>query len=121
MKILIQSKTLAVTEAMRSFIERQTRRLFRKSQRVGQVTIYLETLSKRKKHDVQSACAKFQVHLPGRDIVVERRAVDLYQAIADASASAARRLRKFKEKRIGVHRHRRRDELPFFDEVAWSG
>ncbi len=103
MQILVQSKTLSITAALRAFIERQARKLSRRGERVQAVTVFVETVGK-KKNDVQSAIAKMKVSLPGRDLMVERRAQDLYEAVIDVTARAARQIRKTKERRIQFKR-----------------
>ncbi len=100
MSILIQSKTLSVTAGLRSFIERQTRKLFTKSHRIQGVTVFLETIGRRKKNDQSATIARIKLSLPGKDVVVQRRAADLYQAIVEASHSAARQITRVKDKRI---------------------
>lgn len=98
MNIIVQSKTFAVTEALRAFVEKHITRLFRKKSRISQVIVYLESIPK-KKNDLFSTCAKIYIDMPGKNIVVQEKAADLYLAIAEAAHSAARQLRKFKERR----------------------
>jgi ribosomal subunit interface protein len=98
MNVIVQSKTLVVTEAIRSFATQQAHRLLRKGRKIGQVTVFLE-LIKRKKNDMSAATAKFYVDLPGKNIFVQERASDLYLAISQASKRVTRRIGKVKEKR----------------------
>src|SRR6185369_5164953 len=99
MNVIVQSKTFAVTEALRAFIKKHLTQLFRRRGRVSQVIVYLEVVPK-KKNDLFAMSAKIYIDVPGKNIVVQERAEDLYLAIVQAAHSAARQLRKFKEKRI---------------------
>jgi ribosomal subunit interface protein len=99
MLIHIQSKTLSVTAALRSFVHTQLTRLGRRGARIEGVTVFLDTI-KRKKNDVTASVARIKVAMPGRDVVVEHRSADLYQAITEASHRVARRLREAKLKRL---------------------
>lgn len=124
MKILIQSKTLKITEALRAFVERQVLKVSKPGQRVDRVSVFLENVG-RKKNDLQSATAKIKVSVPGQDLIVQRRARDMYQAVTEATASAVRHLRKTKERRLDQHRHWRLRKsaervLPPA-QVAWYG
>jgi ribosomal subunit interface protein len=98
MNVIVQSKTLVITEAIRSFVTQQTHRLIRKGRKIGQITVFLE-LIKRKKNDMSAATAKFYVDLPGKNIFVQERATDLYLAISQASRGVARRIGKVKNRR----------------------
>lgn len=111
MKILIQSKTLEVSAALRDFVERYAQRLAAHKYRVNTVTVFLENIT-RKKNDQNAAVARLKIDVPGKkDIVVERRAKDLYEAIVDASERAMRYVRKLKEKRLTNQRFVRSDRL----------
>ncbi len=99
MNVIVQSKTMVITDAIRNFVTRQSEKLTHRSQRIGHVTFFLEMIQ-RKKNDVQAASAKVLVHMPGKDIVVQEHAKDLYIAIAEAARAAARQVRKMKERRL---------------------
>ncbi len=99
MQVIVQSKTFTVTEALRAFIGKHLTRLFRRRGRVSQVIVYLEVVPK-KKNDLFATSAKIYLGVPGKSIVVQERAEDLYLAIVQAAHSAARQLRKFKERRV---------------------
>jgi ribosomal subunit interface protein len=103
MNISVQSKTLELTQALRGYAQRQVLRIFRRLPRVSQVTVFLETVAK-KKNDVEASIAKIKIELPGKDIVVERRSKDLYQAITEVSHSAAQTVTRFREKRLDSKR-----------------
>lgn len=99
MKVIIRSKTLEVTKALQSFIQKQASKLSRSGQRIAKITVFLESV-KRKKNDTTASSVKFHIDLPGKNIVVRRQAEDMYTAIVDASDRASRYIRKSKEKRI---------------------
>jgi ribosomal subunit interface protein len=98
MHVIVQSKTFAVTEALRAFVEKHMTRLFRRQSKVTQVMVYLECVPK-KKNDVFATSAKVYIDLPGKNIVVQEKSEDMYLAIMQAAHSAARKLRKVKERR----------------------
>lgn len=108
MNVIVQSKTFAITEALRAFVEKHLTRLLRKGSRISQVVVYLEAVPK-KKNDLSATSAKIYIDLPGRNIVVQEKAQDLYLAIVQAAHSAARQVRKLKERR---HHHG--------DKLAWA-
>jgi putative sigma-54 modulation protein len=103
MQITVQSKTIPVTDALRAFAERHLGKLLKSSSRVGHVTVFLEKVAK-KKNDVQAAIARVKIDLPGREVVVERRSWDLYDAISQVSDRAQRAVRKLKERRQTLKR-----------------
>jgi ribosomal subunit interface protein len=100
MNVIVQSKTLVVTEAIRSFVRRQLRRLNHRGAKIAKVTVFLENV-KKKKNDVHSASAKILIDLPGKNILVQERAQDLYFAIGEAARAATRRLSDIKGRRLG--------------------
>lgn len=102
MNVIVQSKTFVVTEAIRAFVSRHLTKVLRQGGRVSQVLVFLESIPK-KKNDLTATTAKIYVDLPGKNIVVQERAQDLYVAITEAAHSAARQLRKLRERR---HSHR---------------
>lgn len=98
MNVIVQSKTFIVTEAIRSFVTRQLGRMFRQRGRISRVMVFLENVPK-KKNDLSATTAKIYVDLPGKNIVAQEKAQDLYLAISEATHSAARQLRKLRERR----------------------
>ena len=104
MKVISRSKTLEVTKALQSFIQKQARKLSKSGQRISKITVFMETVA-RKKNDTTASSVKFHVDIPGKNIVVKRTANDMYTAIVDAADRANRYLRKSKEKRITKKRH----------------
>ena len=105
MNVIVQSKTMVITEAIRNFAIRQTRKLLRRGQKIGNVFVFLETV-KRKKNDEFAAIAKFYVDLPGRNIVVQEKAKDIYLAMHDAAAATLRQIGRSKEKRTTLKKLR---------------
>lgn len=111
MKVLIQSKTLEVSAALRDFVERHANRISNHKHRVNSITVFLENIT-RKKNDQNGALARLTIDVPGKKgVVVERRATDLYAAIVDACERAMRYVRKLKEKRLATQRFVRSDRL----------
>ena len=103
MNVIVQSKTMVVTEALRSFVVRQARKLDRRRQRISSVIVFLEAV-KRKKNDVSATTARFLISVPGKTIVVQERAQDLYLAISQAARGAIRQVGKAKERRANNHK-----------------
>lgn len=99
MDVIITSKTLHVTQALRAAAVRQAEKLFRFGKKVMKVRVSLELVT-RKKGNSQTAVVQYQVELPGKLIVVRRKAHDMYEALVDAASSAARQVRKVKEKQL---------------------
>lgn len=98
-KVDVQSKTITVTNAIRNFVTQQTQRIWKHGGSVARVTVFLD-LVKRKKNDSHAASAKVLVDLPGKNVVVEERSKNLYQAISSALKVATRKLgeNKLREK-----------------------
>lgn len=103
MRVIVQSKTLPVTSAIRRFAQRQAEKIEKFSGKITSVFVYLEKV-KGKDNDPFAASVKYHVHLPGRDVVVRRKATDLYLAMVAAAQRAGRQVRKIKEKRMTTHR-----------------
>lgn len=103
MKVIIRSKTLEVTKALNAFIKKQARKLTKSGQRIEKITVFLEAV--RPKNDEKSSVVKFFVDMPGKNLVVQRQAEDMYKAIVDTADRASRYMRKNKEKRLTKKRH----------------
>lgn len=109
MHVIVQSKTLPVTDSLRQFIERQARKLERLGIRISKTRIFLENIGK--KDDLSNATVKYAVSMPGKKrVVVTRCASDMYEAVVDATDRVMRQLRKVKEKRISRNRRRTIEE-----------
>ena len=103
MTVIVESKRMKVTSALRSFIEKQTRKLVKLNKNATQVRVHLETIEK-KSNDPLSNMVTFLIEIPGKNIVITKRAVNMYDAIVDATTGAVRQLRKHYEKKQTVHR-----------------
>lgn len=104
MHIIVQSKTLAITEGLQQCIHRQARKLERLGVKISKVRVFLETLRK-KRSDNKNASVTYAIGLPGKkEVVVVRQAADMYEAIVDATNRVIRQVRKAKERRLDAHR-----------------
>jgi len=99
MNVIVQSKTMTVTQALRDFSAKQAKKFSRSGRKIEQVVVFLEIV-KKKKNDMQAATAQFLIAVPGKDIVVRQRAKDMYQAITSAADRALQQLHKAKEKQL---------------------
>jgi len=98
MNIIVHSSSLPITDSLRSFIERQVEKLTKFTQRVQSVYVYLTHIAG-KKSDPTAMQVKIHVHISGRpDIIVKRKATDMYEAIVDTADRVVRQVRKQKEK-----------------------
>jgi putative sigma-54 modulation protein len=104
MTVFVQAKSLPITQALRKFIQEQASKIVKFSGKVSQISVYLEKASFRKNNDPLVASVKYHVKMPGKDIVVTRRATDMYDAIVDATDRVSRQVRKFKERRLTLKR-----------------
>jgi len=105
MNVIVQSKDVAVTKAIRNFIQLQIeRKIFKMNNRVSQIRVYLEHIA-RKDSDPKRALVKFKALIPGKKpVIVKSTSHNLYDAIVDATDGVARKIRKVKEKRRGESR-----------------
>lgn len=103
MNVSVQSKTLEVTAALRQFCQKQAAKVGRFSRKISSINIYLENISK-KKNDPSGATVQYSVNLPGKVLVVKRRAVNMYEAIVDATNGIMRQVREVKERRLDKNR-----------------
>lgn len=117
MTVIVESKRMKVTKALRSFIEKQTRKIVKLNKNAKNVRVHLDTIEK-KSNDPLSNVVTFLVEIPGRNIVIKKHAVNMYDAIVAATESAARQLRKRYEKRKTVQRHRRNEVLDVLEVEA---
>lgn len=99
MKVIIEAKNMAVTEALRLHIERQASKLDKLKKRITMVRVYLETIAK-KSNDPLANGVTFHVEIPGKDVTIHKHAADMYEAIVQAAEGAVRHVRKEAEKRI---------------------
>jgi ribosomal subunit interface protein len=99
MDVIVTSKTLHVTQALKAAAIRQAEKLLRFGKHILRVRISLEAVA-RKKNDMFSTIVQYHIELPGRTITVRRKASDMYEALVDAASSAARQVRKVKERQL---------------------
>ncbi len=102
MTVLVQAKSIPVTQALYDFVQRQAAKIAKFSGKISQITVYLEQVGKRKTNDPTATIVKYHVKLAGKDVFVSRKAVDMYDAIVDATDRAVRQVRKLKEKQKAV-------------------
>lgn len=99
MNVIVQAKSMEVTKALRIFINKQAAKLGKIHSKITKVMVYVENVARRDS-DPKRAEVRYKVELPGKDIVVKRRANDLYDAVVDATDSVVRHVRKLKEKNM---------------------
>lgn len=104
MTVIVQAKSMSVTQSLRDFATSQARKIAKFSGRISQITVYLEQVTQRKTNDPTVASVKYLVRMPGKDIVVKRKATDMYDAIVDATDRVTRQVRKLKERKISQKR-----------------
>ncbi|OGJ15693.1 MAG: ribosomal subunit interface protein [Candidatus Pacebacteria bacterium RIFCSPHIGHO2_01_FULL_46_16] len=98
MQLQVSSKHMRVTPAIRAFARKQADKLTKLRKHITGARLFLETVAK-KHNDPQANVATLEIDVPGKNVVVQGRATDLYQAIVAASNSAARQVRKVFEKK----------------------
>ncbi len=104
MTVIVHSKTLKVTQAIRSAVLHHAQRLLKRFPRVSQINVFLEKAA-RKKNDSYASQAEFLVKSPGKDVVVKKTAVDLYKAIHDSAHTAILSLQKLQDRRSSHTSH----------------
>lgn len=107
MTVIVESKKMKVTQAIRIFAQDQAEKLKKLEKGVSQVRIYIEKVAN-KKSDTFSNLVTYHVSIPGKDIIVKKHATDMYAAIVDATKGAARKLRKVNEKKMTMKRKARK-------------
>lgn len=98
MNVIVQSQTMVITEGIRAFALRQLKRLSSRGQKIQNVRVFLETIA-RKKNDAHAATAKVYIDIPGKRVVVQRRAKDLYFALSEAAKHAVQQVSRVKERK----------------------
>jgi len=104
MKVLVEAKNLVVTPALRKHVEAQSTKLARMGKKILEVRVFLETIAK-KSNDPHANKVTFSISMPGKDVVVRKQAVDMYEAIIDGAKAAVRKVRKEAERRITLARN----------------
>ncbi len=103
MTVLVESKQVKVTQALRDFATHQMEKLSKLGKRVQKISVFLETVGK-KNNDPSANRVTVQVEVPGKNVIVRKHAADMYEAIVEAAHGAVRRLRKQTERRITLRR-----------------
>ena len=103
MVIIVESKTLPITQALRHAVETQAQHITRLSQKIILIRVSLETIAK-KKNDTQASIAQFMVEIPGKNIIVRKKAQDLYVAVTQAAQRAAQQLIRTQKKHLKARR-----------------
>jgi len=103
MTVLVEAKNMEVTQALRRHVFQQAQRLTRLGKKIVGISVFLETIPK-KSNDPHANKVTFKVRVPGKDVVVMKQAVDMYQAIVEAAHGAFRQVRKLAERRITTAR-----------------
>lgn len=98
MQVIVEAKNMNVTQALRNFIEEHAQKIEKVAHKITAVRVFLETIPK-KNNDPQANQVTFLVEVPGKDVTVRKRAVDMYTAVVGAAHSSVRRVRKEMEKR----------------------
>jgi ribosomal subunit interface protein len=104
MTVLVEAKNLKVTDALRNHVTKQASKLQKISKAIVSVRVFLETVAK-KNNDPHANKVTFKVSIPGKDVIVIKEAVDMYEAIIQAAHGALRQVRKTAERRITKARH----------------
>ncbi len=108
MTVIVESKRMKVTQALRQFVEQHAKKIAKLSKPATMIRVNLETVEK-KSNDPLANSVTFRVKTPGKDVVVTKKAVNMYDAIVDASRGAARQLRKYYERQLGSKRLKRHE------------
>lgn len=97
MQVLVESKNFDVSAALRKHAEEQAAKVFRLTDHIIAIRVYLETIEK-KTNDPAANHVKVVVEIPGNDISIDKQAVDMYEAVGKAFEVAQRHVRKHLEK-----------------------
>ena len=97
MQVIVESKNVEVTSAMRAHAKKQAQKLNKVYKKINLARFFLDNL-KKKQNDPKANKVTLKVEIPGKDVVVKEHAVDMYEAINLAVDSALRHLRKKLEK-----------------------
>ncbi len=97
MNLTVTGHHLAITAAIRSYVEAKLDRVMRHCDHVTAVNVILSVQKLRQR-------AEINVHVRGQDIFIEHEEVDLYAAIDALADKLDRRLIKYKD-RTYAHPH----------------
>lgn len=105
MNVIVQSKSVKVTQAIQELVHKSLSKLLARGYRISQIKVFLENVA-RKKNDGKACMAKIEISLPGQVLMVVGYAKTIYQAVVEASRSAVRAVRKAREKQITFRKTR---------------
>lgn len=91
MQVLIRAKNFSITQGLQKFADQHAKKLQKPYRRIIRVEAFLDQTR-------STAEATIKAVIPGKDIVVNRKAKDMYTALSDALERAHRALRKNGEK-----------------------
>jgi len=97
MQVTVESKNIEVTAALRQFAQKQAQKLTKVYRKISLTRFFLDHLKKRQ-NDPSANNVTVKIEVPGKDILVKEQAVDMYEAMRRAVATALRHLRKKLEK-----------------------
>lgn len=115
MTVLVEAKNMEVTDALREHVTKQAQKLAKIGKRILGVRVFLETVAK-KSNDPHANKVTFRVMIPGKDVVVRKQAVDMYEAVVQAAKGSIRHVRKLAERRVTKARHPHQHEMPVIQE-----
>jgi ribosomal subunit interface protein len=112
MTVIVESKRMKITKGLRQFAQKQASKLSRLEKGISKISIYLENVAN-KRRDMAANLVTYSVFMPGKHIVVKKKATDMYEAISEATSAAMRKVRKSCEKRFKIKRQVKkiRDQL----------
>lgn len=103
MQVIVESKNLDVTPALREHTTKQARKLTKLHKKIEKIRVFLETV-KKKSNDPLANQVTYEVAIPGKNVIVKSHAPDMYDAIVKATDGAVRQLRKVFEKKRTLRR-----------------
>lgn len=103
MQVIVEAKNLEVTEGLRAHAKKLASKLAKLNRKIVKVHVTLEAI-KKKSNDPQANEVVVVIQIPGKDIVVKKRAVDMYEAMNLAFSVAERDMRKAHEKQVTKQR-----------------
>ncbi len=99
MNLIFQSRHVELTPELQEFVTKQLEELERHQYRLDGVTVTTDRIEK-KKNDPGANQVTLLADVPGENVVITYRAVDLKTALTGAVERLDRALRKTKEKRL---------------------
>ena len=97
MKVLVDAKNFVVTKGLRQFVKAQADKLSKVAGKVLDVRVYLESVEK-KTNDPKAKKVIYQIKVPGKNLVIRKKGVEMYETITSTTKAALRKLRKQTEK-----------------------